>query len=136
MFLYKNKTCNNLLWLSVILVEPIKRRSHMKKYVTLFIGLFMVSACAAAPVRQVSVQGEGYYVSIGSFTRPRLHIHHPIVMRPIPPRRPRHIVHKPPRPPHHSHSVHPAHPAQPSHPTQPGHSSQPSHPSQPSPLRG
>lgn len=102
----------------------------MKKYLVLFAGVFMVSACAAAPVRQVAVQGDDYYVSIGSYSRP--HVHHPIIIRPIPPRHPRHIVHTPPRPPHHSHSVHPA---QPSHPTQPSHPSQ-GHSPQPSHLRG
>ena len=92
----------------------------MKKYLTLFVGIFMVSACAAAPVRQVAVQGDDYYVSIGSYPRHH-HIHHPIIIRPVRPRHPRPIVHMPPRPPHHSHSVHP---------------SQPSHQSHSSPLRG
>ena len=103
----------------------------MKKYVTLFVGLFMVSACAAAPVRQVAVQGDDYYVSIGSY--PRHYIHHPIIIRPIPPRRPRHIVHTPPRPPHHSHL---SQPSQPSHPSHTSHTSQPSHSSHSSPFRG
>ncbi len=90
----------------------------MKKYVTLFVGLFMVSACAAAPVRQeVDVRGEdfSYHVSIGSFPRHHHIHHHPIIIRPIPPRHPRHITHKPPKPPHHSHSVHSSQPSQPSH---------------------
>ena len=73
----------------------------MKKYLVLCAGVFMFSACCAAPVRQVAAQGEDYYVSIGSYPRP--HIHHPVVIRPIPPRHSRHIVHKSPKPPHPSH---------------------------------
>ena len=70
----------------------------MKKYLVLFAGVFMFSACAAAPVRQVAVQGEDYYVSIGSYPRP--HVHHPVVIRPIPLKYPKHIHHAP-RPPKH-----------------------------------
>ena len=71
----------------------------MKKYVVLFIGLFMVSACAAAPVRQVAVRGEDYYVSIGAYHRPHHHhIRHPVIIRPI---RPKPIVYVAPKPPKH-----------------------------------
>lgn len=82
----------------------------MKKYLVLFTGVFMFSACCAAPVRQVDMYGESpnYYVSIKSYPR---HHYHPIVVRPIPPK---HIVHTPPPPtqfkpskpnpsPHHHH---------------------------------
>ena len=67
----------------------------MKKYLVLFTGVFMFSACCAAPVRQVDMYGESpnYYVSIKSY--PRHNSYHPIVVRPIPPK---HIVHTPPPP--------------------------------------
>ena len=73
----------------------------MKKYLVLFAGIFMFSACAAAPVRQVAVQGDDYYVSIGSYPRHH-HIHHPIIIRPIPPRHHKHIAHAPKPPKHFS----------------------------------
>ena len=81
----------------------------MKKYLVLFTGVFMFSACCAAPVRQVDVYGENptYFVSIKSYPRH----HHPVVLRPA---HPKHIVHTPPPPkqfkpskpnpsPHHHH---------------------------------
>ena len=70
----------------------------MKKYVTLFIGLFMVSACAAAPVQRVDLRGDDYYVSIRSY--PHHHIHHKKVIVPIMPRHHKHIV-PAPKPPKH-----------------------------------
>ena len=73
----------------------------MKKYLVLFTGVFIFSACAAAPVRQVDLYGENsnYYVSIKSYPRPH---HHPVVIQLA---RPKHIAHTPPPPkpskPHH-----------------------------------
>ena len=76
----------------------------MKKYLVLFTGVFMFSACCAAPVRQVDVYGESpsYYVSVKSYPR---HHHHPVFLRPAPPKP---IVHTPPHvkpltPHHHFH---------------------------------
>ena len=74
----------------------------MKKYVGLFVGIFMFSACCAAPVRQVDMHGGDYYVSIKSHPR---HHHHRVIV-PVPPRP---IVHIAPRPPHSSHSPHSPH---------------------------
>ena len=68
----------------------------MKKYLTLFMSVFMVSACAAAPVRQVAVHGDDYYVSISSYPRP----HHHKVIIPVRPRHPKVIPHAP-KPPKH-----------------------------------
>ena len=73
----------------------------MKKYLVLFTGVFMFSACCAAPVRQVDVYGESpnYYVSIKSYPR----YHHPVILRPAPPK---HIVPTPPPPKPHKPSKH------------------------------
>ena len=70
----------------------------MKKYLVLFAGVFMFSACAAAPVRQVAMQGDDYYVSIGSFVRP----HHHKVIVPARPKHHKHIHHAPKPPKHFS----------------------------------
>ena len=70
----------------------------MKKYLVLFAGIFMFSACAAAPVQRVDLRGDDYYVSISSY--PRHHIHHPVIIRPARPKHHKHIAPKPPRPPH------------------------------------
>ena len=73
----------------------------MKKYVGLFVGIFMLSACCAAPVRQqVDLRGEDYHVSIRSY--PRHHTHHKRVIVPFRPRHPKHVPHAPKPPRHHS----------------------------------
>ena len=68
----------------------------MKRYIGLFMSVFMISACCAAPVRQqVDLHGKdiNYHVSIKTY--PRHHTPHYIVFRPIRPR----YIHKPSRPP-------------------------------------
>ena len=68
----------------------------MKKYLVLFAGVFMFSACCAAPVRQVDMHGGDYYVSISSYPR---HHHHKVIV----PIRPKHhkYIHHAPKPPKH-----------------------------------
>ena len=65
----------------------------MKKYIVLFTGVFMFSACCAAPVRQVGLHGDDYYVSIRSY--PHHHTHHKKVIVPFRPRHPKPIPHAP-----------------------------------------
>jgi len=72
----------------------------MKKYLVLFMGIFMFSACCAAPVRQVSLRGDDYYVSISS--NPYHHHHHKKVIVPVRPRHHKHISHAPKPPKHFS----------------------------------
>lgn len=73
----------------------------MKKYLVLFTGVFMFSACCATtPVRQVDVYGENptYFVSIKSYPRHHIHHHHPIIVWPA---HKKHIVPAPAKPHHH-----------------------------------
>jgi len=74
----------------------------MKKYLVLFAGVFMFSACCATtPVRQVDVYGPdiSYQVKIRSYPRHHIHHHHhPIIIRPA---RPKHIAPSPVGPSHH-----------------------------------
>ncbi len=70
----------------------------MKRYLVLFVGVFMFSACCAAPVRQqVDLRGNDYYVSISSYPR---HHHHKKVIVPVRPRHPKPFPHAP-KPPKH-----------------------------------
>lgn len=72
----------------------------MKKYLVLFTGVFMFSACCATtPVRQVDVYGPeiSYQVSIKSYPRHHIH-HHPVIVRPA---HKKHIVPAPAKLHHH-----------------------------------